>query len=139
MPSKRIPIFHWLVLLGRSYLGKSLSDEAISAYQKAVDFSGSSIDLLLNLAYGYSVTGMEEKALEIIEELDHLPEHKYIPNYQMAAVYAGLKEKDKAFEYLELAYKDRDPDLVYLKLTFPFDDLRSDPRFDAMLNKLNLE
>jgi serine/threonine protein kinase/Tfp pilus assembly protein PilF len=127
------------IILGRCFLQKSLFDEAISAYQKAVDYSGKSTDVLLNLAYGYAVSGKEEKALEIIEELDNLSEPKYISNFQKALVYAGLNDKDKAFEYLELAYNDRDPDLVYLKITPLIDDLAADPRFKAMLRKLNLE
>ena len=72
------------IVLGRCYLAESLFDEAISACQKAVDFSGNSTDVLLNLAFGYAVSGKEEKALEIIEEMHKWPEHKYISNFQKA-------------------------------------------------------
>ncbi|MGD9346329.1 MAG: protein kinase [Candidatus Aminicenantes bacterium] len=129
------PIAH--LLLGRCYLEKSLFDEAISSYQNALDFSGDSTEILLNLAFGYAVSGKEEEALEIIAKVDKLSEHKYIPNFAKAIVYAALKNKDKAFEYLNLAYKDRDPDLVYLKLVA--DEFPSEPELDAMLKKLNLE
>jgi serine/threonine protein kinase/Tfp pilus assembly protein PilF len=131
------PIAH--LLLGRCYLAKSLFDEAISSYKKALDFSGKSTEFLLNLAYGYAVSGKQEKALEIIEEVYKLPAHKYISNFHKAMLYAALKNTDKAFEYLELAYNNRDPDLVYLKITPLIDDLAADPRFKAMLRKLNLE
>jgi adenylate cyclase len=57
--------------------------------------------------------------------------------YQIAEVYAWRGEKDKAFAWLERAYRQQDGGLVDLKGDFQLASLRSDPRYDAMLRKLN--
>ena len=57
--------------------------------------------------------------------------------YQIAEVYAWRGEKDKAFEWLERAYRQQDGGLADLKSDLQFASLRSDPRYAAMLRKLN--
>jgi adenylate cyclase len=57
--------------------------------------------------------------------------------YQIAEVYAWRGEKDKAFEWLERAYSQQDGGLVDLKGDFQLASLRPDPRYRAMLRKLN--
>ncbi len=57
-----------------------------------------------------------------------------------AVIYAGLGEIDKTFEELERAYQERSLQLVdYIYLDPRFDRIRSDPRFKALIRKLNLE
>jgi serine/threonine-protein kinase len=57
----------------------------------------------------------------------------------LGAIYIALGEKDLAFEYLEKAYEERDLDIIYLKIHPMWDDIRNDPRYKALLKKLNLE
>jgi hypothetical protein len=55
------------------------------------------------------------------------------------SIYAGLGEKDKAFEFLEKAYQERSPDIPYfLKADLRIDNLRSDPRFQDLLRRVGL-
>jgi hypothetical protein len=54
-------------------------------------------------------------------------------------IYGYLGEMDQAYEWLEKAYEERDQQIVWLKVWPLFDPLRSDPRFKAMLKKMNLE
>jgi serine/threonine-protein kinase len=58
--------------------------------------------------------------------------------YQIAEAYAWRGEKDKAFEWLERAYRQRDGDLKRIKADPRLTSLFSDPRYKAMLKKLNL-
>ncbi|MGO9852282.1 MAG: TIR domain-containing protein [Steroidobacteraceae bacterium] len=58
--------------------------------------------------------------------------------YQIAEAYAWRGEADKAFEWLERAYRQRDGGLAGLKVDPLFSSLRSDPRYAAMLKKINL-
>jgi hypothetical protein len=60
----------------------------------------------------------------------------YIPAYFMAGIYAGLGEKDHAFEWLNRSYEERE--WLSLKLDPFLDNLRSDPRFRELLRRLNL-
>jgi thioredoxin-like negative regulator of GroEL len=57
--------------------------------------------------------------------------------YQVAEVYAWRGEKDKAFEWLERAYRQQDGGLASTKIDPLLDSLRSDPRFTVLLRKLN--
>jgi len=58
--------------------------------------------------------------------------------YQIAQVYAWRGDRDHAFEWLERAYRERDPGLPYLKLDQFNRSLHGDPRFTALLTKLKL-
>ena len=57
----------------------------------------------------------------------------------IGTIYAGLGEKDKAFEFLEKAYQERSPDIPYfLKADLRIDSLRSDPRFQDLVRRVGL-
>jgi len=55
-----------------------------------------------------------------------------------AQIYAGIGEKDLAFQWLDKAYEERNPLLAYAKVMPNYDNLRSDPRFPALLKRLGL-
>jgi len=55
-----------------------------------------------------------------------------------AQIYAGIGEKDLAFQWLEKAYEERNPLLVYAKAMPYYDNLRGEPRFQGLLEKLGL-
>ena len=59
------------------------------------------------------------------------------PNFA-ARVYAWRGEKDQAFEWLERAYEVRDDGLPWLKIDTGLRNLRGDPRYKALLRKMNL-
>jgi tetratricopeptide (TPR) repeat protein len=128
-----------LCFLGLCYVQKSLFQEGIAALQKAVVFSGNNTEYMSYLAYAYVVSGNLEKAHEIIRELGNLSKHVYVSKCYLAAIQAAMGDKNKAFESLESAYKERDGDLIYLKTDPKFAVLRSDPRYATMLEKIGLK
>ncbi len=67
-----------------------------------------------------------------------LTHHANVWGYQIAEVYAWRGEKDKAFEWLERAYRQHDGGLTYLTYDRWLTKLRGDPRFTALLQKLKL-
>ena len=56
----------------------------------------------------------------------------------IAEVYAWRGERESAFEWLERAYSDRDPDLAGIKTRPLLSSLRGDPRYSALLERLVL-
>jgi hypothetical protein len=56
----------------------------------------------------------------------------------MAVVYAGLNDKDQAFEWLHRAYEARSFGMTQLKVETVLDSLRSDPRFKDLLKRMGL-
>jgi TolB-like protein/Tfp pilus assembly protein PilF len=113
--------------------------EAIAAFQKAIRlFPGGSSIAEAELAHTYAVSGNREEAQKIIDELQELAKSKYVSSYQIAAIYAGLREKDQAFAWLEKAHEERSDGLVYLKAEQRFDSLRSDSRFADLMRRVGL-
>jgi serine/threonine-protein kinase len=62
----------------------------------------------------------------------------YVPPFSVAMVYIGLGDWDAALEWMDRAIEARDPIIMPIK-SFPFlDPIRDDPRFVALLAKMNL-
>ena len=112
--------------------------EAISQYQKAVELSHNDSDAVASLAYAYASAGKRAGAEKILNTLLQQSKASYTSPYMIAVVYAGLGNKDKAFEYLENAYQERSSDLPYfLRADLRMDTLRSDPRFEDLVRRMN--
>jgi len=124
--------------LGVGYQGSGQTLQAIPEYQKAVELSQGDSDPTAALAHAYAASGRKAEAQKILREWLHQSETAYVSPYMIAAVYAGLGNKDKAFEYLEKAYQERSSDLTYfLRADLRIDSLRSDPRFQALVRRMN--
>ena len=130
----------WLAhyCLGVGYEGSGRTPEAIPEYQKAIELSQGDSDAIAALAHAYAATGKREEANKILREWQRQSESSYVSPYMIATVYAGLGDKDNAFEYLEKAYQERSSDLPYfLKADLRIDNLRSDPRFQDFFRRMN--
>ena len=64
-----------------------------------------------------------------------LAERRYVSGLYLAIIYAGLKDRDRALEYLNQAYESRHPGLVLIRVDPIFDDLRSDDRFKQLVKR----
>ena len=115
--------------------------QAIPEYQKAVELSQGDSDPSAALAHAYAASGRKpeaQKTQKILHQWLHQSETAYVSANMIAAVYAGFRRKDKAFEYLERAYQERASDLSYfLRADLRMDSLRSDPRFRDLLSRIN--
>ncbi len=89
---------------------------------------------MVTLAQVYAGAGRREDALRILEEV----RGSAIYPLGVAYVYAALEEADAAFEWLEKAYERRQYTLVWIRFDPSLDPLRSDPRFDDLLRRMNL-
>ena len=67
-----------------------------------------------------------------------IAKYQAIDAYEIAQVYAFRNQSDEAFEWLDRAYAKRDDGLIYTKVDPLLKSLHSDPRFAALLKKLNL-
>ena len=55
--------------------------------------------------------------------------HDYVSPLNFAVYHAALRDRDKAFEYLDQAHREHNPWLITLEVNAGLDNLRSDPRF----------
>jgi serine/threonine-protein kinase len=123
--------------LAMALAGKGLYEEAIVEYQRAVELSEGSPLWKSTLGHAYGMSGQKSEAMKILNELKQPSEHGYINSELIAVVYVGLGKNEMAIQYLEKAVSNRDADLVLLKVDYIWDPLRDDPRFQALLKKMN--
>ena len=125
--------------LGVGYEGTGKRLEAISEYQKAVEMSDGDQEAVASLAHAYAVIGKTAEAEKILHDFERKSKSAFVSPYAIAAVYAGLGEKDKAFEFLEKAYRLKCFELSSsLKVDLRVDSLRSDRRFENLLRRVGL-
>ncbi len=122
-----------------NFMVKKMWTEAIATLQKFVELSAESVIALSTLGLAYGWAGMKDEALKILERLDGLPKDRYVGSLWIAIVWLGLGENNKALENLEKAYPERESLMAALKVWPILDSLRSEPRFKALLRKMNLE
>ena len=92
---------------------------------------------LAYLGYGYAVTGKQAEAIAIARELAEHYVRKESNGASVAGVYAGLGEKDKAFEWLEKDFQSG-AGVVDIGWRIQYESLRDDLRYKNMLKRMNL-
>jgi len=154
------------LMLGMAYYSDRRYDEALPQFQKVQEITpqmsphgelGSvyrekgmykeALGQLLQLPAGplklgelgdtYARMGNKAAAQAAIQKLVDSSAKNPVGTFEVAVVYAGLGEKDRAFEWLQRAYKVHDSEMCYLKSDPRLDPLRSDPRFQALLRRMN--
>jgi len=120
---------------------------AISEAEKASKVDNSPL-LLTSLASAYARAGRRADANHVLRRLQelwqrqgtapawHTAHSPYVCPYEVAGVYAQLGENDRAFDWLDKAYRNRSC-LYWLRVDPRFDSIRSDPRFQQLLAKMN--
>ena len=126
--------------LGRSYEQKGMMLEAIAEFKKALELDDQQSENWAGLGHAYAVSGNKAEAQKMIDEMiKRSSQNIYVAPYNVAVIYAGLGDKDKAFEWFERAYSDRAYYLpVYLITDARLDSLHSDPRFSDLLKRMSL-
>jgi DNA-binding winged helix-turn-helix (wHTH) protein/TolB-like protein/Flp pilus assembly protein TadD len=125
------------VFLAEAYGQKGMYDEALAEVNKALSLAGYT-RAIATLGYIYALAGRGDEARKVLGQLEELSKRKYVPAFFIATIHIGLGNKDQAFEWLEKAYQERNPNLVNLKVHPIFDPIRSDPRFANLLRKVGL-
>ena len=123
--------------LGISYLKLGRNAEAIATFQKAVELSNRNGETLMYLGYGYGLTGKHREAIAILKESQEKYARKETNARYVAGVYAGLGDKDKAFEWLEKDFQSKG-EVSNIRWALPYESLRDDPRYKDFLKRMNL-
>jgi len=125
-------------VLGLAYVQKASFERAIGELQQAVTLSGGNPTYIGALGFAYARAGRKGDARTVIADLEELSKRRYVPPYNIALIYTGLGENDRAFEWLQKAYEERSSRLVWLKVVPEVDSLRADPRFQDLLRRVGL-
>jgi len=124
-------------VLGGAEVGLSRFPEAIQAFEKAAAISADSLSLGY-LGHAYARAGQTEAALSVREELLARLKRGYVAIRPFVCLYAGLGGRDRAFEWIEKAFEERDPILFWLRSVPYYEPLRADPRFEDMARRIGL-
>jgi adenylate cyclase len=122
--------------LGLVYAQQQEFSSALAELQKARHLQDSP-DILSELGYVYALSGKRREAEEILSDLKVISKQRYILPTYYAIIYAGLGDKDKAFEWLEKGYREGGL-LVGLKVDPHWDNLRTDARFTDLTKRVGL-
>lgn len=125
----------WLVASAHFFQGNY--PEAIAGFQKAAEISNNDPLALSGLASAYARSGNRGEALRLVDQMKLAGTKKYVAPMTVALAYGDLGDKDQAFAWLDRAYDDQSEYLMLLKYDPGFDSLRSDPRFDEMMRKVD--
>jgi len=124
--------------LGRAYVQKGNLEQAIVEAQTATRLSGSHPFYMAWLGYAYARAGNRNEALRILRQLKVISGKKYVASHDVAAIYVGLGEKSKAIVWLNKGYDEHSYTVLQLGVEPEFDSLRSDPRFQDLVQRVGL-
>jgi len=130
------PVTRWVLGLLLRRMGRY--ELAITEGEKAVKLSGGSSLMSAALAQTLAMADRRNQAIQILDDLTKLTTERYIAPYFFAGIYAGLGEDDRAIEYLEKSYEEHSHWLIYLHIDPGMDSLRTNPRFQDLLQRVGL-
>ncbi len=123
--------------LGLAHWQKGMKPEAIAEMRKYVEMSGSTWGKG-SLGFFLARSGQRDEAIKLLAELKQASSQQYVPGTAVAFIHLGLGEKEEALDWLEKEIDDRGSSTTYYAVMTELDDLRTEPRFKAMLKRLNL-
>ena len=124
-----------LHLLGCCLLWKGDTAGAIAEFQRSkIMVTGAWYQGLLG--YAYAISGDRPKAEQMLRELEEMAKRQYVNSTAFADIHLGLGEKEKALDWLEIAYENQESACWYLKVDPIYDSVRNEPRFQALVQKV---
>ncbi len=126
------------LVLGQAYAEKGQFAEAVAELEKAAQLSKNSAPAVAALARVYAISGRAPEARARLEQLKRQAESQYVSPFYLAQVHAALAEPEVAMDYLEKAFQDRSNSMIFLRVDPEFDTLRANPRFQKILERMQL-
>ncbi len=129
-------VAHWH--LGLAYEQKQVFDSATEEFKKAISLSGDSPLMRAALSRAYAKSQKKDEANEMLNELNELAKRQYVSAYEVAKIYVALGNSEQAFQLLGKAYAEHSFHLVNLNVCPHFKSVRSDPRFQDLVQRVGL-
>ncbi len=124
--------------LGSAYREKKMYLQAVQIFERARKLSGDNPAMVMAYGHAQAVAGNIPEARSALQKLEQLRSTHFVPSLYPAAIHVGLGEKDEAFHLLNVALQERVDRLVYLNVEPMADPIRSDPRFQQLLQQIGL-
>ena len=132
------PSFHWsYTSRGWGLAGLGKHDEAVESLRRATTLTPGDPLPQLFLGWALALAGRRQEALGILDNHDRRQRQEYVGGVMLAILSLGLDEHERAISWLEQAARQRDGLMASLGVFFVFDPLRGDPRFQALIRRMN--
>jgi serine/threonine-protein kinase len=126
-----------LATLRSAYHEKGMYKEALEVWKASLEAKGDTVAKAA-LARGFADGGYSGALSRMAETLVMRSRTSHVTPWQIGTLYTRAGKKDEALDWLEKAFEARDPNVPYLSVDPIFDDLRANPRFQALIHRLNL-
>ena len=111
--------------------------DSIPNLQKSVELNKEALRPVGMLGYSLAVSGRRSEALELLNELEGKYSKGIAAASSIATIYIGLGDKEKAYEWLEKGFQDKDIEISRSDWYPQFNSIREEPRFKGLLQKIN--
>jgi TolB-like protein/Tfp pilus assembly protein PilF len=125
--------------LGYISMYTSQYERAIEEMREGIRLSQSASAVVASLGEVYAAAGKRDEAQRILDNLHQLSHHQYVSAYPVARTYMALGEKEEALRWLETAYAEHSAMMMLVKVDPRFSELHSDPRFQDILRRMNVQ
>lgn len=122
--------------LGHALLALGRNADALSAFRRGAESGGP--NEVGQLIYALGVLGERDNAEGVLRNLLASEGTDYLPPFGVACAYAGLGDHDAAFAWLDRGFEERAAQMNCVKVAPALAGLREDPRFDALLARMNI-
>jgi len=130
-------ITYWC--LGFARRQKGLLEEAIAAYERAVELVPEDLHLKADLSMVYAASGRSDRAQMILDEFKEKARREHVPPIALAWAHMAVGDLDGTFTWLDKMYEERNPELIWMNVQPRYDGLRADPRFQELLRKIGFK
>ena len=130
------PAYHQF---GRMQSRRGMYPEAIANLEKALGLNGRSPETLSSYGYCLGLMGDKKTALGIVKELEGLYARHAAAAYNIARIYAGLDDREKALEWLKRDFDDHSGWIPWILYDFELKNLRGDKRFRDIVAQIGLK
>lgn len=127
---------YWILGLVQEQRGEL--DESAAAFQRAIQLSPQSPIMQAALGRTLALSGKQNEALRILEDLHHRAAKRYVSPFELAGLHFALGQTGKGFEWLTKAFQDRCFELIAIQVDPRFKALQGNPRFHMLFSQLGL-
>jgi len=121
--------------LGETFQFKGKLTDAIAEYQKSIELNNDPFSFAM-LGQAYARQGKTDEARKVLARLSEEAKSRYVSPFALAVVLTALGDKAHAIDELERGYDEGGFYISLIKVDPLFDDLRGDPRFEALVQKI---
>jgi len=123
------------ICAAKVYEKLGMHSEALVACDRALESSGGNSEALSVAGYVHAVAGDRDKAEHCIHQMLERKNERYVPPYNIALVFAGLRQSQTALHWLYQALEDRDVHMPFL-LDHKWNGMRSNAEFQKLLSRV---